>query len=85
MIRGAASIKALRNPWLYGAEKPGKEKAEKKPIDFVGLRKRFLTISTCLMAAIVLCACLLYTSGKNFLPCAIELLSGGKTNEFHQV
>ena len=26
MIRGAASIKALRNPWLYGAEKPGKEK-----------------------------------------------------------
>lgn len=56
MIRGAASIKALRNPWLYGAEKPGKEKAEKKPIDFVGLRKRFLTISTCLMAAIILCA-----------------------------
>ena len=56
MIRGAASIKALRNPWLYGAEKPGKEKAEKKPMDFVGLRKRFLTISTCLMAAIVLCA-----------------------------
>ena len=56
MIRGAASIKALRNPWLYGAEKPGKETAKKKPIDFVGLRKRFLTISTCLMAAIVLCA-----------------------------
>ena len=56
MIRGAASIKALRNPWLYGAEKPGKETAEKKHIDFVGLRKRFLTISTCLMAAIVLCA-----------------------------
>ena len=59
MIRGAASIKALRNPWLYGAEKPGKEKAEKKPIDFVGLRKRFLTISSCLMAAIVLCAVVL--------------------------
>ena len=59
MIRGAASIKALRNPWLYGAEKPGKEKAEKKPMDFVGLRKRFLTISTCLMAAIVLCAVVL--------------------------
>jgi len=56
MIRGAASIKALRDPWLYGADKPGKEKAEKKPIDFVGLRKRFLTISACLMAAIVLCA-----------------------------
>ena len=59
MIRGAASIKALRNPWLYGAEKPGKEKTEKKPIDFVGLRKRFLTISSCLMAAIVLCAVVL--------------------------
>ena len=59
MIRGAASIKALRNPWLYGAEKPGKEKAEKKPIDFVGLRKRFLTFSACLMAAIVLCAVVL--------------------------
>ena len=56
MIRGAASIKALRNPWLYGAVKPGKEVKEKKPIDFVGLRKRFLTISTCLMAAIILCA-----------------------------
>ena len=59
MIRGAASIKALRNPWLYGAEKPVKEKAEKKPIDFVGLRKRFLTIPSCLMAAIVLCAVVL--------------------------
>ena len=56
MIRGAASIKALRNPWLYGAVKPGKEIKEKKPIDFVGLRKRFLTISACLMAAIILCA-----------------------------
>ena len=56
MIRGAASIKALRNPWLYGAVKPGKEVKEKKAIDFVGLRKRFLTISTCLMAAIILCA-----------------------------
>ena len=28
MIRGAAAIKALRNPWLYGAAKPGQEKAE---------------------------------------------------------
>ena len=55
MIRGAASIKALRNPWLYGASK-GEESAEKKPVDFVGLRKRFLTISACLMAAILLCA-----------------------------
>ena len=54
MIRGAASIKALRNPWLYGADK--KAPAEKKPVDFVVLRKRFLTVSSCLMAAIVLCA-----------------------------
>ena len=56
MIRGAAALKALRNPWLYGADKPGKEPAEKKPINFVALRKRFLTISACLMAAILLCA-----------------------------
>ena len=54
MIRGAASIQALRNPWLYGADK--KAPAEKKPVDFVALRKRFLTVSGCLMAAIVLCA-----------------------------
>ena len=52
MIRGAAAIKALRNPWLYGAAKPVQEKAEKKPVDF----KKFLTISACLMAAILLCA-----------------------------
>ena len=57
MIRGAASIKALRNPWLYGADKNAP--AEKKPINFVSLRKRFLTISACLMAAIVLCAVVL--------------------------
>ena len=54
MIRGAASIKALRSPLLYGADK--KAPAEKKPVDFVALRKRFLTVSSCLMAAIVLCA-----------------------------
>ena len=54
MIRGAASIQALRNPWLYGADK--KAPAEKKSVDFVALRKRFLTVSGCLMAAIVLCA-----------------------------
>ena len=57
MIRGAASIKALRSPWLYGADKNAP--AEKKPINFVSLRKRFLTISACLMAAIVLCAVVL--------------------------
>ena len=56
MIRGAAAIKALRNPWLYGAAKPGQEKTEKKPVDFVSLRKKFLTFSACLMAVILLCA-----------------------------
>jgi len=59
MIRGAASIKALRNPCLYGADAPGKTPTEKKQINFVGLRKRFLTVSACLMAAIVLCAVVL--------------------------
>ena len=56
MIRGAASIKALRNPWLYGAAKLGKDETEKKQINFVGLRKKFLVFSSCLMAVIVLCA-----------------------------
>ena len=56
MIRGATSIKALRNPWLYGAAKLGKDETEKKQINFVGLRKKFLVFSSCLMAAIVLCA-----------------------------
>ena len=59
MIRGAASIKALRDPRLYGADAPGKTPAEKKQVNFVGLRKRFLTFSACLMAAIVLCAVVL--------------------------
>lgn len=59
MIRGAASIKALRDPRLYGAGAPGKTPAEKKQVNFVGLRKRFLTFSACLMVAIVLCAVVL--------------------------
>lgn len=41
MIRGAASIKALRNPWLYGAEKPGKEKP----------RRSLLTLWACASAS----------------------------------
>ena len=59
MIRGAAAIKALRDPRLYGPDAPGKIPAEKKQVNFVGLRKRFLTFSACLMAAIVLCAVVL--------------------------
>ena len=53
MIAGAASIKALQNPWLYGLDKTPKEP---RTIDFVGRRKVFLTFSSCLMAAIVLFA-----------------------------
>ena len=59
MIRGAASIQALRDPRLYGADAPGKTPVKKKQVNFVGLRKRFLTFSACLMAAIVLCAVVL--------------------------
>ena len=56
MIAGAASIKALQNPWLYGADK---EPKAPRQIDFVGRKKVFLTFSSCLMAAIVLCAVVL--------------------------
>ena len=56
MIWGASAIKALQNPWLYGADKNPKEP---KTIDFVGRKKVFLTFSACLMAAIVLCAAVL--------------------------
>ena len=56
MIAGAASIKALQNPWLYGADKAPREP---RSIDFVGRKKAFLTFSACLMAAIVLCAVVL--------------------------
>lgn len=57
MIRGAASIKALRAPWLYGAVKPGKEVCKKPLRNVTDLRKKFLTFSTCLMA-VILCAAL---------------------------
>ena len=56
MIRGAASIKALRDPRLYGAPAPGKEPKEKKPFGFAAASKKFLSISAGLMAVIVLCA-----------------------------
>lgn len=60
MIRGAAAIKPLRNPWLYGGAAKGKEPhAAKAPADFVGMSKKFLTFSAGLMAAIVLCAAIL--------------------------
>ena len=56
MIWGASAVKALQNPWLYGADRSPKEP---RTIDFVGKKKVFLTFSACLMAAIVLCAAVL--------------------------
>ena len=56
MIWGASAIKALQNPWLYGLDKDPKPAKE---LDFVGKRRKFLTFSSCLMAAIVLCAVVL--------------------------
>ena len=43
-------------PLLYGAAKLGKDETEKKQINFVGSAQKFLVFSSCLMAAIVLCA-----------------------------
>ena len=53
MIRGAAAIPALRNPWLYGADAPGKEKKQTGTIDLMSLRKRFLSIELCLLVLVV--------------------------------
>lgn len=54
MIRGAARIKALRNPWLYGGAGKGKTTTYKTPqINFVGNRKKYYTFS-CALIAIVL-------------------------------
>lgn len=59
MIRGAASIKALRDPWLYGAARPNAPKKEQKVLPLSTNRRRFLGFSTGLMAAIVVCALVL--------------------------
>ena len=63
MIRGAAAIPALRKPWLFGAKDnapvPVNEAAPKAKYDITGKRRGFLTFSSILMAAIVLCACVL--------------------------
>ena len=53
MIRGAAAIPALHNPWLYGADAPGKEKKQTGTIDLMSLRKRFLSIELCLLVLVV--------------------------------
>ena len=63
MIRGAASIRALRKPWLFGARSnapvPVNEEMPKARFDVIGNRKKFLGFSSGLMAAIVICALVL--------------------------
>lgn len=59
MIRGAASIKALRKPWLYGARPAGRAAKETKTVSVAAKSRLLLTISACVMAAIVLAACVL--------------------------
>ncbi len=52
-------LRHCATPGFTAPRSPARRKNEKKPINFVSLRKRFLTISTCLMVAIVLCAVVL--------------------------
>ncbi len=59
MIRGAAAIPALRNPKLYGADAVGKESKQPAVHNVMGLKKRFLTVSACLMALILASALIL--------------------------
>ncbi len=57
MIRGAARINALRNPWLYGGAGKGKENHFKNPnIHFFANRKKFFIGSSVAIAAIVVVA-----------------------------
>ncbi len=56
MIRGAAAIPALRNPVLYGADVPGKEKKRTGIIDLMSLRKRYLSIEICLLVIVLSCS-----------------------------
>ena len=56
MIRGAAAIPALRNPVLYGADAPGKEKKRIGIIDLMSLRKRYLSIEICLLVIVLSCS-----------------------------
>lgn len=59
MIRGAASIPALRKSWLYGAPAADKPQKQAKLFSFMALRKRFLVGAACLMGAILLCTAVL--------------------------
>ncbi len=57
MIRGASRIGALRDPWLYGGARKGRENTFKAPsIPFVANRKKFFIGSGAVIAAIALVA-----------------------------
>lgn len=56
MLRGISRIKALRNPWLYGASK---KNAEPRTWNFVGHRKIFFSISGALIALVLVCSVVL--------------------------
>ncbi len=60
MIKGAAAIKGLRNPWLYGgknAEVGEAQKVEpKQGFSFTSWRKRFVCIEIGIIAVIVTCS-----------------------------
>lgn len=57
MLRGISRLKCFRNPWFYGGVKDAVPDAapaqEKEPIDFVGRRKIFFTVSAALIAIAV--------------------------------
>lgn len=55
MIRGAAAIKYLRKPWLFGAPKNGVA-AEPKKFDLVKNKNLIIRISAGIISTIVLCA-----------------------------
>ena len=59
MIRGAAAIPALRNPWLYGAPSKNKAAAAPATVDVMGKRKILVSISAGLIALILVCTAVL--------------------------
>lgn len=52
MLKGVSKLKALRSPALYGVSTKAVEK-EKKPIDIVGMRKKFFVFSAALFVIIL--------------------------------
>jgi SecD/SecF fusion protein len=63
MIRGAASIRALRKPWLYGARSnapiPVQDRVPTAKYPIIQNRRKILTFSSVLMTVIVVCALVL--------------------------